>query len=356
MAATGWTIISSRCSKPRSRAGERLLDVLDVHFYTSTPDDPADVVQAPRSLWDPTYMENSWIAQSIPGPIELLPRLQADINQYYPGTKLSISEYNYGDGDAIDGAIAEADALGIFGVQGVYAASEWQLSSNESYIAAAFNMYRDFDGNDGTFGDTSVLASTNDVTDSSIYASVDSSNTNVMTLVAINKSTQPLTATMQLNHVQPGATAAIYQLTSASTTPQYVGTVTIANPANFTYTMPGYSVTTIRIVSPSGQGNAPTVATAAQASPSSVTGVSTDLSVLGADADGEPNLTYTWITTTAPEPVTFSVNGTNAAQDTVATFSEAGTYSFLVTITNAAVTSPPAASVSRSMRHLPTSW
>jgi Glycoside hydrolase family 44/Bacterial Ig-like domain (group 3) len=318
-------------------AGERLLDVLDVHFYTSTPDDPADVVQAPRSLWDPNYMENSWIAQSIPGPIELLPRLQADINQYYPGTKLSISEYNYGDGDEIDGAIAEADALGIFGVQGVYAASVWNLPYNDpdTYIGAALNMYRDFDGNDGTFGDTSVMASTNDVTDSSIYASVDSANTNVMTLVAINKSTQPLTATMQLNHVQPGATAAIYQLTSASTTPQYVGTVTISNPANFTYTMPGYSVTTIRIVSPSGQGNAPTVATAAMASPSSVTGVSTKLSVLGADANGEPNLTYTWITTTAPGPVTFSVNGTNAAQDTVATFREAGTYSFLVTITNA---------------------
>ena len=99
--------------------------------------------------------------------------------------------------------------------------------------------------------------------------------------------------------------------------------------------MPGYSVTTIRIVSPSGQGNAPTVATAAQASPSTVTGVSTDLSVLGADAGGAANLTYTWSTTAAPAPVTFSVNGTNAAQDTVATFSAAGTYSFLVTITNA---------------------
>ena len=262
-------------------AGERLLDVLDVHFYTSTPDDPADIVQAPRSLWDPTYMENSWIAQNIPGPIELLPRLQSEINQYDPGTKLSISEYNYGGGDEIAGAIAEADALGIFGVQGVFAAAEWQLLSNESYIAAAFNMYRDFDGNDGTFGDTSVFASTSDVTDSSIYASVDSSNTDVMTLVAINKSTQSLTANIQLDHVQPGATAAIYQLTGASTTPRYVGTVTISNPANFTYTMPGSSVTTIRIISPGGQGSAPTVASPAQASPSAVFGVNTELGVLG---------------------------------------------------------------------------
>ncbi len=317
-------------------AGERLLDVLDVHFYTSTPDDPADIVQAPRSLWDPTYMENSWIAQNIPGPIELLPRLQADINQFYPGTKLSISEYNYGGGDEIAGAIAEADALGIFGEQGVYAASEWQLASNESYIAAAFNMYRDFDGNDGTFGDTSVFASTSDATDSSIYASVDSSNTNVMTLVAINKSTQAQMATMQLDHVQPGATAAIYQLTSASTTPQYAGTVTISDPADFTYTMPGYSVTTIRIISPSGQGIAPTVATAAQAAPATVAGISTALSVLGADAAGAANLTYTWaVIGTPPAPVSFSVNGSNAARDTVATFSAPGSYTFVATITNA---------------------
>jgi hypothetical protein len=124
-------------------------------------------------------------------------------------------------------------------------------------------------------------------------------------------------------------------LTSASTTPQYAGTLTISNPADFIYTMPGYSVTTIRIVSPGGQTNAPTVAMAAQASPSSVTGISTVLSVLGADAAGESTLTYTWTTTTAPGPVTFSVNGTNAAQDTVATFSAAGNYSLLVTITNA---------------------
>jgi hypothetical protein len=196
-------------------------------------------------------------------------------------------------------------------------------------------MYRDFDGKDGTFGNTSVLASTSDVTDSSIYASIDSSNNNQMTLVALNKSTQALPVTMQLEHVQPGATAAIYQLISGNTTPQYMGTVTITNPADFTYTMPGYSITTIRIIAPTGQGLAPTVATAAHASASPVTGVTTNLSVLGADAGGEANLTYTWTATSAPAPVSFSANATNAAKNTVATFGTAGTYTFLATITNA---------------------
>ena len=60
------------------------------------------------------------------------------------------------------------------------------------------------------------------------------------------------------------------------------------------------------------------------------------LSVLGTDNAGESNLTYTWsLTGSPPAPVTYSVNGTNGARQTVATFTKAGTYNFLVTITDA---------------------
>ena len=337
-------------------AGERLLDALDVHFYTSTPNDPADIMQAPRSLWDPTYMENSWIAQSIPGPIELIPRLQAKINQFYPGTKLSISEYNYGGGDSIAGAIAEADALGIYGRQGLFAAAEWPLSSTQPYIDAAMEMYRNFDGSDGAFGNTSVQAATNDVNDTSIYASVDSANPSAMTLVAINKSSQSLTANMLLDHVQPGSTATFYQLTSASTTPVKTGTATISNPNDFTYTMPAESVTTIRITLAGSQNKAPTVATPAKASASTVTTTSTGLSVLGSDAAGEKNLTYTWATTgTPPASVTFSANGSNAAKNTVAIFDAPGTYSFLATITDPSgyfATSSVSVTVDSTLTHI----
>ena len=81
----------------------------------------------------------------------------------------------------------------------------------------------------------------------------------------------------------------------------------------------------------------PTVATAAAANPNPVTGTSAALSVLGADDAGESNLTYTWATTgTPPAAVAFSSNGNNAAKDTTATFSKAGTYNFVVTITDGA--------------------
>ena len=89
------------------------------------------------------------------------------------------------------------------------------------------------------------------------------------------------------------------------------------------------------VAPPSAGPQAPTVATAATANPNPVTGTSTALSVLGADAAGESSLTYTWsLLGTPPAPVTFTANGTNAAKNTTATFTASGTYNFLVTITD----------------------
>src|SRR5262249_1009636 len=46
-------------------------------------------------------------------------------------------------------------------------------------------------------------------------------------------------------------------------------------------------------------------------------------------------LTYTWSATgSPPAPVNFSVNGTNDAKNTIATFTKAGTYNFQVQVTN----------------------
>lgn len=83
---------------------------------------------------------------------------------------------------------------------------------------------------------------------------------------------------------------------------------------------------------------APTLANAATATPSTVEGATTtNLSVLGASGAGEAGLSYTWsVLGTPPGSVLFNVNGNNAAKDAVATFAVSGTYQLLVTITNAA--------------------
>jgi subtilisin family serine protease/glucose/arabinose dehydrogenase len=71
---------------------------------------------------------------------------------------------------------------------------------------------------------------------------------------------------------------------------------------------------------------APTVATAASASPNPVSGSTAVLSVLGADDGGEAALVYTWAMVTGPAAPSFSANASNAAKNTTATFSRAGSY------------------------------
>ena len=114
-------------------AGHRLVDYLDLHWYPETyvsdnymnqsstritdqvdpsPQIQAARLQATRSLWDPSYNENNWVAQGIPGPIMLIPRLKAEIAAHYPGTKLAFTEYGFGGGHDISGGVAEADVLG----------------------------------------------------------------------------------------------------------------------------------------------------------------------------------------------------------------------------------------------------
>jgi hypothetical protein len=97
------------------------------------------------------------------------------------------------------------------------------------------------------------------------------------------------------------------------------------------------------------------VATAASAAPPTVAGETAALSVLGSDSAGESTLTYTWACVSVPAnapPPFFSANGTNAAKNTVATFNQAGTYNFTVTIKDASgisVTSNVAVVVSQTV-------
>ena len=135
-------------------------------------------------------------------------------------------------------------------------------------------------------------------------------------------------ATMGLTGTQWSATAGSIDDNGLFTAPAASGPVTV------TATNGSLSDTaTVTVVD-----TAPTVATPAAATPNQVAGNSTAMSVLGADDDGEANLTYTWTTISrrsgAATPA-FSDNGDNAAKNTTATFYAAGSYSFQVTITNA---------------------
>jgi subtilase family serine protease len=122
----------------------------------------------------------------------------------------------------------------------------------------------------------------------------------------------------------------------------------ITSGSNGSYwTGPGYDLVTGRgspianlvvagLVSPGGStSSGPWVVAPASASANPVAGTTTNLSVAGNDSSGAANLTYTWSVLAAPSGVaapTFSVNGTNAAQNTTVTFYGAGQYTFQVTL------------------------
>ncbi|NUO17155.1 MAG: endoglucanase A, partial [Planctomycetaceae bacterium] len=178
--------------------------------------------------------------------IKLLPDLKQKIATHYPGTKIAITEYYYGGGDHISGGIAQADVLGIFGREDVFAATLWKLGSTQhSYIYGGFEMFRNYDGANGSFGDTSIRADNTNVADASVYASVDAANPSRMVLVCINKTASAQTAGIQITHTVQFTKAKIFTLTSAGSQPvqQPDQNITLVNA--FQYNMPAYSVTTI---------------------------------------------------------------------------------------------------------------
>ncbi len=192
-----------KMSQASQAAGKRLLDVLDFHWYSEatgngiritdnqpSADSPPVAqarIQAPRTLWDKNYVENSWIGQWFSAFLPLVPRLSQSIAAHYPGTKISISEYNYGGEDHVSGGIAMSDVLGIYGKYGVDYACYWQMYTVTNFTSAAFKLYRNYNGSNATFGSTSVQASTSDSVHSSVYASVTAAGDNELHLIVINK-------------------------------------------------------------------------------------------------------------------------------------------------------------------------
>jgi O-glycosyl hydrolase len=71
-----------------------------------------------------------------------------------------------------------------------------------------------------------------------------------MVIVAINKTGHPITANLQLDNSKPFAIGNVYQLTHSSPRPVRAGQISLKDPANFGYTMPAYSVSTIDLVAP----------------------------------------------------------------------------------------------------------
>lgn len=188
-----------RMRQAEEENGVRLLDVLDVHYYTEakgpcgerscrhyTRDECVqERFNSVRSLWDDTYKEDSWITDSGGTFLPLIPNLKQAIDEFYPGTKLAMTEYDFGGSYDICGAIAEVEALGAFAQNEIYFANLFAMEAD--YQCAAIDLFTNYDGNGGCFGDTLVSCETSDFQRSTAYAAVNGDDTDLLTVVITNK-------------------------------------------------------------------------------------------------------------------------------------------------------------------------
>jgi hypothetical protein len=226
-------------------AGRRLLDVFTVHYYPQGGEFSDDVSSAmqlrrnrsTRSLWDPTYVDETWINDRV----RLIPRLKTWVAAAYPGTMTGITEYNWGAENHINGATTQADVFGIFGREGLDMGARWATPASSTPTYKAMKMFRNYDGNKSAFGETSVAAAAHNPDAVSAFAAVRSAD-GALTIVVVNKQlSTTTTATINLSAFAHRGTAQVWQLTAANA---------IAHPADigiggtsFAATLPAQSVT-----------------------------------------------------------------------------------------------------------------
>ncbi len=244
-------------------AGVRLLDYLDVHAYFSAPGTANTTAgntfvqeareSSTRFLWDPTYIDPNGntdpdtLANASPAPIaiDMIPFLKNLVAANYPGTKTAITEYNFGGEESISGAIAEAEALAIFGWQGLDMASLWSeplAITDPTYVPTqtAFNLFLNYDGAGSKFGDGSLAMSSADPTQLSVYAAQRSSDGKITVLV-FNKTYQNETTTLTLT--TPATTAQVYQYSVADLTKITSQPAATVTNGVVTQTFPAQSIT-----------------------------------------------------------------------------------------------------------------
>jgi len=242
--------------------GTRVLDYFDMHFYPqaggvafgngSDPATNALRLRSTRALWDPTYVDESWINTQV----RLVPRMRELVAANYPGTKTAVTEYNWGALDSVNGALTQADILGIFGRERLDLATLWSPPAATDPGAFAFRVYRNYDGAGGRFGDVGVRATSADQALLSVYAAARSSD-GALTMVVVNKSGTEQTAPVSIaGHA--ATSAKVYRYGAANPTAIVRAADQPVTGGAFEATFPADSITLFVLDRPVVDGAAPT--------------------------------------------------------------------------------------------------
>jgi hypothetical protein len=336
----------------KQQTGTQLIDVLTVHCYNGAPDGGDDSVSGQqyrnretRILWDPNFQDPSWYGDiGINGRvINWIPAMKAMVNQYHPGLQIGCTEYNWGDEANLNGATTQADVLGIYGREGFDLATRWTVAKNTNtnpttyYVTyLASQIYRNYDGNSSTFGETSVQASVANPDNLSAFASVRDSD-GALTVMVINKQQGSTPVTLSLANFSSRSKAQAWQISSATQTSiARLADVNVSNNS-VSATVASQSIT-LFVIPSGGTVSAPSAPTGLTATVGSGTvmlswnasGGATSYTVKRGVASGGP---YTTAGSLGSSPTSFSDSGlTNGT-----------TYYYVVTGTNSAGTSPNSA-------------
>jgi len=230
------------------QAGMRTLDVLDIHYYPEglynddvDPATAAHRLRSTRALWDKTYVDESWIS----APVNLISQMKQLLVEYYPGTKLGISEWNWGADKNINGALAIADVLGIFGREDVYLANYWRYPELGSPGFYAFKLFMNYDDRGGHFGDTSVQSLSSAPDQVSAYAGLNSANDR-LTLMLVNKDpNNPMAVNLDIKNFSQNRTATLYRYSAANS--GGIVSTPLALDQQGAITLPAYSISLLVI-------------------------------------------------------------------------------------------------------------
>jgi Glycoside hydrolase family 44 len=173
------------CANPLA-GGKHLVDYIDLHYYPQgqnvalNNDDSAATaarrLKSVKELYDSTWVSDSWIggqgdndANHYSKP-NLIPRVKAWINQYCPGTKLAITEYNWGNDNTGSGAVAQAEVLAVFAREGVDMATRWIAPDANTKAERGFSIFLNYDGAGAKVSGDSVAATSANVDQIGAYA------------------------------------------------------------------------------------------------------------------------------------------------------------------------------------------
>ena len=145
------------------KGGRRLLDFLDIHGYIAP-----DEVQF-KSAGDTAHQQmRARCRPRVLGSVPITSPAASTTSRIWcracatgsrattPARVTAITEYNLGALDHINGAIAQADLLGVFGREGLDIAAIWAPPSEAEPGFYSFKIFSNYDDDGNGFGDVSV--------------------------------------------------------------------------------------------------------------------------------------------------------------------------------------------------------